>query len=133
MDASQFFKNLILGGDTNGLTLWAATGSLMATFWFNLARVPTNGFSILIHSRKVRILFPIFHCSVLVFLEIILSSPLLLFVHPVAPAHLLGKRGPAAVLGGGDEIPATGCPPPSQSAARELRGLLGRLVGVFGS
>jgi hypothetical protein len=51
-EASQLLKNMII--DSNGRTLWVATGSSMATFWSNLAKVPTNGYSLLIHRRQVR-------------------------------------------------------------------------------
>lgn len=50
-DAGQFFKDLIISG--NGRTLWVATGSSMATFWSNLARVPPNGYSLLVHRRQL--------------------------------------------------------------------------------
>ena len=51
-EASQLLKNMII--HSNGRTLWVATGSSMATFWSNLAKVPTNGYSMLIHQRQVR-------------------------------------------------------------------------------
>ena len=53
VEAGQFFKTMLVHG--NRLTLWAATGSSMATFWYYLAKVPPNGFSMLMHRRKVGI------------------------------------------------------------------------------
>ena len=49
--AGELLKMLIL--DSNGRTLWAATGSNMATFWTSVAKIPTNGYCLLVHQWKV--------------------------------------------------------------------------------
>ena len=50
-EARRFLKAFLI--DSNDRILWAATGSAMATFWTNLAKVPTNGYCLLVHMHKV--------------------------------------------------------------------------------